>query len=69
MHALDLATEAFFKSNLHPAIISACKNTDELDIYLSCLEFDELEDFKIFNIVFDIMPTISKKLKKQKANA
>lgn len=69
MHALDLATEAFFKSNLHPAIISACKNTDELDIYLSCLEFDELEDFKIFNIVFDIMPTIGKKLKKQKANA
>lgn len=63
-HAIDLAAEMFFKSNLHPAIITACKNTDELDIYLSCLEFDELEDFKIFKIIFEILPKeIKKRLK------
>lgn len=58
--ALDLSLEALFNYDLHPAIISACKNVDELDIYLSCLEYDELEDFKFFKIIFDIMPTVIK---------
>lgn len=60
-HALDMAFEALFNSDLHPAIISACKTVDELDIYLSCLEYDELEDFKFFKIIFDIVPSIIKK--------
>jgi hypothetical protein len=59
-HAIDLGIELFFNEHLHPAIISACKTVDELDIYLSCLEFDELEDFSFFKIIFDIMPKISK---------
>lgn len=60
-HAWDMSLEAFFNYDLHPAIISACKNVDELDIYLSCLEYDELEDFKFFKIIFDIVPTIIKR--------
>lgn len=60
-HAWDMSLEAFFNYDLHPAIISACKNIDELDIYLSCLEYDELEDFKFFKIIFDIVPTIIKR--------
>lgn len=54
--ALDLALEVTFKYNLNPAIITACKNLDELDVYLDCLEGNELDDFKIFNIKYDIAP-------------
>lgn len=54
--ALDLAFELAFNSNLHPAIITACKNLKELDIYLACLEFNELDDFRYFKILFEIPP-------------
>lgn len=40
--------------NLHPAVISACRNEDELDIYLDCLDENELDEFKFFDIQFDI---------------
>ena len=59
--ALNLAFELFSNYNLHPAIIAACKNLNELDIYLSCLEFNELEDFRFFKIVYDALPVVSKK--------
>ena len=61
--ALDLALEMAFNRKLHPAIITACNNINELDIYLACLEYDELEDFKFFNIRFEIAPLISKNQK------
>ena len=48
--ALNLAFELFSNYNLHPAIITACKNLNELDIYLSCLEFNELEDFRFLKL-------------------
>ena len=67
-HALDLSIETFFNYDLHPAIISACKTVDELDIYLSCLEYDELEDFKFFKIIFDVMPTVIKSSFLKKSN-
>ena len=51
--AFDLALELMFKHNLNPIIIAACRNLDELDIYLDCLEEDELFDFKCFEIRFD----------------
>lgn len=54
--ALDLALELIFKYNLNPAVISACKNLDELDIYLDCLEDMQLNDFKIFDIKYEISP-------------
>ena len=50
--SLNLATELVFNYNLHPAIITACRNLDELDIYLDCLENNETEKFKCFNIIF-----------------
>ena len=58
--ALDLGLELMFKYNLNPIIISACRNLDELDIYLDCLEENELNDFKCFNIKFEVMPKIIK---------
>lgn len=53
--------ELLFNYNLHPAIISACKNIDELDIYLDYLENNETDKFNCFNIKFEIAPSISKK--------
>ena len=57
--AFDLGTELLFNYNLHPAIISACRNLDELDIYLDYLENNETENFKCFSIIFEIPPTVS----------
>ena len=59
--ALSLATELFANYNLHPAVITACKNLNELDVYLSCLEFDELNDFHFFKVVYEGLPVIVKK--------
>ena len=58
--ALDLAFEVYTNYNIHPAIITACKNLNEFDIYLSCLEYNELEDFKFFKIKFIAPPTVVK---------
>lgn len=56
--ALDLALELMFKSNLHPAIIAACRNLEELDFYLDCLEGNNLKDFNAFEIRFEYAPTV-----------
>lgn len=58
--SFDLSLELMFNYNLNPAIISACKNIDELDIYLDYLDSSEIKKFDIFNIVFEIPPVISK---------
>lgn len=63
--ALSLATELLTNYNLHPAVITACKNLNELDVYLSCLEFNELEDFHFFKIVYEALPVMVKKNKKE----
>lgn len=60
-YSFDLAMELLFNYNLHPAIIAACRNLDELDIYLDCLDSGEIEKFTCFNIVFEIPPVIYKK--------
>ena len=60
LKALSLSLELLANYNLHPAIITACKNIDELDIYLSCLEDDELDEFNLFNIKFEMLPQVSK---------
>lgn len=58
--ALKLAVELFSNYSLHPAIITACKKLNELDVYLSCLEFNELDDFRFFKIVYQSLPVVSK---------
>ncbi len=60
LKALSLAIECLTNYNLHPAIITACKSIDELDIYLSCLEDNQLDDFKIFDIKYEMLPKVSK---------
>ena len=63
--AIMLGIELMFETNLHPAIISACKNLEELDIYLDCLEDNELEKFSCFKIIYKSLPTLRKKTKFQ----
>lgn len=58
--ALALAFELLGNYSLHPAIITACKSIDELDIYLACLEENSLDDFKFFNIKYEIPLAVSK---------
>lgn len=60
LKALSLAFELFGNYSLHPAIISACKSLDELDIYLACIEENALDDFKFFNIRYEVPLSISK---------
>ena len=58
--AFELGTELMFESNLYPAIITACKNLDELDIYLDYLDSGETDKFKCFNIEFELPPALVK---------
>lgn len=62
-NAFMLGLELMFETNLHPAIISACKNLEELDIYLDCLEDNELEKFSCFKIIYKSLPTLTKSRK------
>lgn len=55
--SLDLALELTFSNLLNPAIITACKNLDELDIYLDYLSSNELDKFDIFEIKYEMLPT------------
>ena len=56
--ALDLALEVAFKSNLNPAVITACRDLSELDIYLDCLEENKLDKFNSFKVEYDGLPTL-----------
>ena len=58
--AIELGFELMFQSNLNPAVIAACKNLKELDIYLDCLDDNELDKFSCFNIVYNVPPTRGK---------
>ena len=54
--ALDLAVELMFNSNLNPAIIRACRDLKELNIYLDCLYENEVDKFDCFKIVYKVLP-------------
>ncbi len=60
MQALSLASELFANLSLHPAIITACKSLDELDIYLACLEDNTLDEFPFFEVKYEIAPKLQK---------
>ena len=55
--AIELGFELMFQSDLNPAIIAACKDLDELDIYLDCLDDNELDKFSCFKIEYNVPPT------------
>lgn len=55
--AVDLGLELMINFSLNPSIITACRNLEELNIYLDCLEENELDKFLCFDIVYEISPT------------
>lgn len=63
--ALELAFELLLNYNLHPAIITACKSLDELDVYLACLEDNTLDEFGFFDIKYEIPLAIPKHSKNE----
>ena len=48
--------DMMFNYNLNPAIIAACKSQDQLEHYLNCLDGNTLNDFKDFEIKFEVAP-------------
>lgn len=54
--SLNLAFELAFNTLLNPAVITACRDLDELDIYLDCLNSNELDEFKLFEIKYESVP-------------
>ena len=44
------------KRNLNSVIISACKDKKELESYISCLDTNNLKEFKSFDIIYEINP-------------
>lgn len=57
VESLNIALEQTFNSSLNPAIIAACKNLDQLDIYLDCLDTNETNKFPFFEIKYEMLPS------------
>ena len=64
--SIALAIEMMGKRYLHPAIIAACRTLNELDVYLDCLDKNELDDFKIFKIKYELYPMVLGRRKKKR---
>jgi len=56
LDALQLALEVRGCKYIHPAIIAACRNADQLDVYIDCLESNELDDYPFFKIKYELYP-------------
>lgn len=54
--AFKFALDNMFRYELNPVIIAACKTQEQLEHYLNCLEKNKLEDFKDFEIKFEVAP-------------
>ncbi len=54
--ALKVALRISKMDNLNPAIIAACKTEYDLNNYLYHLSKNEVKNFKMFNIIYDINP-------------
>ena len=57
MDSIDLALDVAFNSKLYPAVITACRNLEELDTYLDYLELNELDKFEFFKVKYEFYPT------------
>lgn len=54
--SLSVATEMTFNNSLNPAVITACENLDQLDVYVDCLSSNELDKFNYFKVKYEILP-------------
>ena len=60
LDAFKYSFDLMFRSDLNPAVIAACKNQQQLEDYIYCLDHKNLEDFKHFKIEFNVSPLNSK---------
>lgn len=56
IEAIKYSMNLMFTYELNPTIIAACKTQEQLESYLTCLENNSLEEFKDFEIKFEISP-------------
>lgn len=54
VEAMKVSTKFMFRYELNPAIIAACNSKKELDSYLKCLEQNKLDEFKSFDIKYEL---------------
>ena len=54
--SLSVATEMTFNNSLNPAVITACENLDQLDVYVDCLSSNELDKFNYFKVKYEALP-------------
>ena len=54
--AFKVAMDMMFNYSLNPAIIAACKSQSQLENYLECLSNNHLDNFKDFEIKFEVAP-------------
>ena len=58
--AFKFAMDMMFNYNLSPAIIAGCKSRNQLENYLECLSSQHLDNFKDFEIKFEVAPLKTK---------
>lgn len=56
MEAIKYSMNLMFTYELNPTIIAACKTQEQLENYLECLANNDLDNFKDFEIKFEIAP-------------
>lgn len=56
LEAIKYSMNLMFTYELSPTIVAACKTQEQLENYLDCLEKNQLDDFKDFEIKFEINP-------------
>ena len=54
--AFKFAINLMFRYDLNPAIIAACKTQAQLEKYIDCLNYGNLDNFSDFEIKFEINP-------------
>ena len=54
--AMKVAFDLMLKYELNPTIIAGCKTQEQLENYLNCLDNNQLNNFKEFEIRFELNP-------------
>ena len=57
--SFKLASKLMIRRDLNPAIIESLKSSDELDLYLDCIQKVSFEHFKLFKIIFEVHPLLT----------
>ena len=56
IEAMKVAFDLMLKYELNPTIIAGCKTQEQLENYLNCLDNNQLNNFKEFEIRFELNP-------------